>query len=57
MGLLLPCIVIVRQREDGTDEMAMINPLMMGNISNPGLKPVADEVRSRLEHVSLLLKK
>lgn len=58
MGLLLPCNVTVRQLEDGTIEVAMINPLlMMGIITNPGLQPVADEARARLEQVALLLKK
>jgi uncharacterized protein (DUF302 family) len=58
MGLLLPCNVTVRQLEDGTIEVAMVNPLMMmGIISNPRLKPVADEARARLDQVALLLKK
>ena len=58
VGLLLPCNVTVRQLEDGTIEVAMINPLMMmGIISNPALKPIADEARARLDQVSILLKK
>jgi hypothetical protein len=58
MGLLLPCNVTVRRLADGMIEVAMINPLMMmGIICNPGLMPVADEARARLEQVSLLLKK
>lgn len=58
MGLLLPCNVTVRQLEDGTIEVAMIDPLMMmGVISNPALKPIADEARARLERAALSLNK
>jgi uncharacterized protein (DUF302 family) len=58
VGLLLPCNVTVRQLEDGRIEVAMIDPLMMmGVISNPALKPIADEARARLERVAQSLKK
>ena len=58
VGLLLPCNVTVRQLEDGTIEVAMIDPLMMmGVISNPALKPIADEARARLERVAQSLQK
>ncbi len=57
VGLLLPCNVTVRQLEDGSIEVALIDPLMMlGVISNPALKPVADEARARLERVAQSLK-
>jgi uncharacterized protein (DUF302 family) len=58
VGLLLPCNVTVRQLEDGTIEVAMIDPLMMmGVISNPALKPIAEEARGRLERVAQALQK
>ena len=58
VGLLLPCNVTVRQLEDGKIEVAMIDPLMMlGVISNPALKPIADEARARLERVAQSLNK
>lgn len=58
VGLLLPCNVTVRQLKDGRIEVAMIDPLMMvGVISNPALKPIADEARARLERVAQSLKK
>ena len=58
VGLLLPCNVTVRQLEDGRIEVAMIDPLMMmGVISNPALKPIADEARARLERVAQSLQK
>ncbi len=57
VGLLLPCNVTVRQLENGEVEVAMIDPIMMmGTISNPALKPVADEARARLERVAQALK-
>jgi uncharacterized protein (DUF302 family) len=57
VGLLLPCNVTVRMLEDGTVEVAIIDPLiMMSVIENPALKPVADEARARLERVAQLLK-
>jgi uncharacterized protein (DUF302 family) len=53
VGLLLPCNVTVRQLEGGSIEVAMIDPLMMmGVISNPALKPIADEALARLKRVA-----
>jgi uncharacterized protein (DUF302 family) len=58
VGLLLPCNVTVRQLENGSIEVAMIDPLiMMGVISNPALKPIADEARARLQRVAQALEK
>ena len=58
VGLMLPCNVTVRQLEDGTIEVAIIDPLlMMGMFSNPALKPIADEARARLERVAQSLKR
>lgn len=58
VGLLLPCNVTVRQLEDGTSEVSLVDPLvMLGVIANPGLKEVAEEARVRLERVAAALKK
>ena len=58
VGLLLPCNVTVRQLEDGSIEVGIIDPLvMLGVVVNPGLKPIADEARARLERVGQSLKK
>jgi uncharacterized protein (DUF302 family) len=58
VGMLLPCNVTVRQLEDGTIEVALIDPLMMmGIINNPALKPIADEALAHLEQVAKSLKK
>ncbi len=58
VGLLLPCNVTVRQLEDGSIEVGIIDPLvMLGVVVNPALKPIADEARARLERVGQSLKK
>ena len=57
VGLLLPCNVTVRQLEDGTVEVSLIDPLvMLGVITNPRLKEVAEEARVRLWRVAAALK-
>ena len=57
VGLLLPCNVTLRQLEDGTSEVSLVDPLvMLGVITNPGLKEVAEEARIRLERVAAALK-
>jgi uncharacterized protein (DUF302 family)/ubiquinone/menaquinone biosynthesis C-methylase UbiE len=53
VGLLLPCNVTVRQLEGGSVEVAMVDPLMMmAAISNPALKPIAEEALARLDRVA-----
>jgi len=57
VGLLLPCNVTVRQIEDGTSEVSLVDPLvMLGVITNPGLREIAEEARIRLERVAAALK-
>jgi uncharacterized protein (DUF302 family) len=52
VGLLLPCNVTVRQLEDGAIEVALVDPLsMLGIVSTPELKPIADEEKARLKRV------
>jgi uncharacterized protein (DUF302 family) len=51
IGLLLPCNVIVYEREGGT-VVAAFDPMMMVTIlENDAMRPIADEVRKRLERV------
>jgi uncharacterized protein (DUF302 family) len=53
VGLLLPCNVTVRQLEDGTNEVSLVDPLvLLGVIANPGLKEVAEEAHVRLWRVA-----
>lgn len=51
IGLLLPCNVIVYEK-NGTTHVAAFDPLVMGKIiDNPTLEPTAADVRARLERV------
>lgn len=52
IGLLLPCNVTVAEADDGSIEVALIDPIsMMGFIAHPDLEPIAEEARARLERV------
>lgn len=50
VGVMLPCNVIVQQREGGGgSEIAAVDPVAsMSAIENPGLKAKAEEIGSRL---------
>lgn len=51
IGLLLPCNVIVYEKQ-GTTVVAAFDPMVMtALIDNPGMLPVAKEVRERLNRV------
>jgi uncharacterized protein (DUF302 family) len=51
IGLLLPCNVIVYETNDSV-VVSAFNPGIMENIvDNPALKPIADEVKAKLERV------
>ena len=53
IGLLLPCNVTVAEADDGSIEVALIDPIsMMGFIAHPDLEPIAEEARARLERVA-----
>jgi uncharacterized protein (DUF302 family) len=50
-GLVLPCNVIVYER-DGKSAVAIADPVVMiGTLQNPALDPVAREARERLQRV------
>lgn len=56
VGLLLPCNVTVSEVEPGVSEVAMADPLaMLDLVGAPGLRPVAEEARARLERVAAQL--
>lgn len=51
LGLLLPCNVIVYEKENKT-VVSVFDPMIMAHIiDNPNMKPVAEEVKKRLEKV------
>ncbi|WP_420592598.1 DUF302 domain-containing protein [Robiginitalea biformata] len=52
IGTMLPCNVIVQEIEEGTVEVAAVNPMAsMQAVENEKLTEVADEITSRLKHV------
>ncbi len=52
IGLLLPCNVIVHEKENETIEVAAIDPVeAMSVVNNPSLEKVAEEVKEKLQHV------
>jgi uncharacterized protein (DUF302 family) len=52
IGLLLPCNVIVYERDDGTTAVSALNPMVaLGMVDNPALGDVAVEVTQKLKRV------
>lgn len=52
IGVMLPCNVVVEEHEDGTVEVSAVDPVAsMQAVSNEGLHPIAEEVRSNLKQV------
>jgi len=52
IGTMLPCNVIVQEKEDGKIEIAAIDPISsMQAIENENLGEIAQEVQSRLKRV------
>lgn len=52
IGLLLPCNVVVREEEDGSQTVAFMDPAaVLGLVQRPELADLGVEVRSRLERV------
>jgi uncharacterized protein (DUF302 family) len=55
LGVFLPCNVIVYEAADGT-HVSAIDPLsMLGQIANPVLDQIADEVKQRFTRVIVAL--
>ena len=52
IGTMLPCNVIVQEKIEGQVEVTAIDPIAsMSAVENPKLKPIAEEVQSRLKKV------
>ena len=52
IGTMLPCNVIVQERESGKIEVAAVDPTAsMQAIENPDLKDIAEEVKKKLRKV------
>lgn len=52
IGTMLPCNVIVQEKEPGSVEVAAVDPVSsMQAVNNPNLTPVAQEIQGRLRRV------
>ena len=52
IGTMLPCNIVVIEREDGTTEVAAVHPIAsMMAVRNPALEPLAGEVTEKLRRV------
>lgn len=52
IGTMLPCNVVVQQRDDGLIEVAAVDPLaLMQAIENATLAEIAGEIRDKLQKV------
>ena len=52
IGLLLPCNVLVREDDAGTVHVSFMDPeAVLSLVDNPGVAPLAKEVKTRLERV------
>jgi len=52
IGLLLPCNVLVREDEAGKVHVSFMDPeAVLSLVDNPGVVPLAREVKARLERV------
>lgn len=51
LGTLLPCNVLVYEKEDGQVVVSAMNPqAALGLVGNPEIKEIAEEVRKRIEN-------
>jgi uncharacterized protein (DUF302 family) len=56
IGLLLPCNVLVREDEDGSVNVSFMDPAsVMSLVDDPGVEPLAAEVKARLQRVLELI--
>ena len=52
IGILLPCNVVVQEREDGKVEVSAVDPVgMMQMVDNPALKDLSQQVQERLKKI------
>ena len=52
IGTMLPCNVIVQEREDGQTEVSAINPLeSMKAVANPQLEQIGTQIAAKLKGV------
>ncbi len=58
LGLLLPCNVVIREEDDGSTTVAIVDPETMFTIvENPEMEALAKDVRVRFERIMEAIKK
>jgi len=56
IGLLLPCNVLVREDDDGKVHIGFMDPeAVLSLVDDPGVDPLAEQVKSKLETVMAAL--
>jgi uncharacterized protein (DUF302 family) len=56
IGLLLPCNVVVRERDDGKVVVGFMDPeAVLSLVGDPQVEPLALDVKSRLQRVMTAL--
>ena len=57
LGLLLPCNVVIREEEDGTITVAIVDPAAMFSVvDKPEMEEMANEVRETFERIMTAIK-
>ena len=57
LGLLLPCNVVIREEEDGSTTVAIVDPAAMFTVvGKPEMEEMADEVREKFERIMANIK-
>jgi len=57
LGLLLPCNVVIREEDDGTTTVAIVDPEAMFTVVNkPEMAEMAKEVRETFERIMVVIK-
>jgi len=57
LGLLLPCNVVIREEDDGTTTVAIVDPAAMFTVVNkPEMADMAEEVREIFERIMAAIK-
>lgn len=57
LGLLLPCNVVIREEEDGTITVAIVDPAAMFTVvDKPEMAEMAEEVREIFERIMAVIK-
>ncbi len=52
LGLLLPCNVVIREEDDGSTTVAIVDPESLFQVvDNPAMETLAKEVRVRFERI------